>query len=423
MKVLLLNFNDITGGAARAAYRLHTGLRDQGVDSLMLVQRKASNDATVMTAQRPLVKLLTYVPHKFDRLPLRLYPQRQRVPWGVNWLPHPLAWRVRRVQPDIVNLHWVSGGFVPLNALARIYRPLVWSLHDMWAFTGGCHYDQDCGRYREQCGACPLLASSHSYDATRWVWHQKQRLWRDVPFTVVALSRWLADCARASSLFRNRRIEVIPNGLDLARYKPLPRHVARELLGLPQEQKLILFGAMFSTIDRRKGFQFLQPALHSLASQGWGSSVGVVVFGAARPRQAPDFGFTTHYTGHLNDDISLALLYAAADVFVAPSLQDNLPNTILEALACGTPSVAFAVGGIPDLVEHERTGYLARPYEAEDLARGIAWVLQDDERRERLSQRCREKAEQEFSLELQARRYRALYEDMLARHQQTVQDR
>lgn len=417
MNVLLINFNDITGGAARAVYRLHQGLRAQDINSMMLVKRKDSNDPTVLTTERPLTKATTSIPHKLDRLPLRLYPNRQRLPWGVNWVPHPLAWRVRRINPDIVNLHWVSGGFVPLNALSRFYRPLVWTLHDMWAFTGGCHYDQECGRFRERCGACPQLRSQHDYDVTRWEWKRKQRLWHDVPFTVIALSRWLAAAARASSLFRDRRIELIHNGLDLTRYKPLPRHIAREVLSLPQERKLIVFGAMSSTTDRRKGFQYLQPALQDLAAQGWHDQAEVVVFGAARPPRAPDFGLPTHYTGQLSDDISLALLYAAADVFVAPSVQDNLPNTVLEALACGTPSVGFDVGGIPDMIEHQQNGYLARPYEPDDLARGIAWVLADDERLARLSHRCREKAEQEFSQELQARRYRALYEDMLTQHQ------
>jgi glycosyltransferase involved in cell wall biosynthesis len=206
---------------------------------------------------------------------------------------------------------------------------------------------------------------------------------------------------------------VIPNGLDPERYKPLERRFARELLKLPQDKQLILFGAMGSTSDRRKGFHLLQPALECLSQSGWQAQTELVVFGASKPNSQPDFGLKAHYLGTLSDDISIALVYAAADVFVAPSVQDNLPNTVMEAIACGTPCVAFNIGGLPDMIEHQQNGYLARPYEKDDLANGIAWVLQDEQRWQSLSRRAREKVEQEFTLEIQARRYLKLYHEVL----------
>lgn len=412
MNPLILNYFDITGGAARAAYRLHAGLRSIGVNSRMLVMFQHSDDPSVtITPGRVRSRLNRFIT-KLDRLPLRAYPRRQRVPWGVGWIPTAIEQSAKLLAPDVVNLHWVSGGFVPLVSVGRFNAPLVWTLHDQWAFTGGCHYDQDCGRYRGGCGACPLLDSSRTNDITRLVLLLKQKLWHDLDITVVTPSRWLAACAQSSALFGHQRIERIPYGLDLDRFRPIPRPVAREMLALPPDKKLILFGAMSSTSNQRKGFQYLQPALQSLATQGWGAQAEAVIFGAARPEHAPDLGLPTHYTGRLHDDISLALLYAAADVFVAPSVQDNLPNTVMEALACGTPCVAFDIGGMPDMIEHERNGYLARSFETDDLARGIAWVLEDAERHQRLAHRAREKAEQEWALELQARRYLALYNDV-----------
>jgi glycosyltransferase involved in cell wall biosynthesis len=213
---------------------------------------------------------------------------------------------------------------------------------------------------------------------------------------------------------------VIANGLDIQRYKPIEKSFARNLLGLPQNKQLILFGAMSSTSDRRKGFHLLLPALKKLSQGQMGQDrLELVVFGASQPLEPPDFGFKTHYLGRLNDDISLALVYAAADIFVAPSTEDNLPNTVMEALACGIPCVAFKIGGMPDMIEHQQNGYLAHPYDIEDLAQGINWVLENTERYNQLCIQARQKVEQEFTLELQAEKYLELYSDILSKSNNT----
>jgi glycosyltransferase involved in cell wall biosynthesis len=206
---------------------------------------------------------------------------------------------------------------------------------------------------------------------------------------------------------------VIPNGLDTERYKPVNRNTARELLNLPQDRQLVLFGAINATSAHRKGFHLLQPALQSLCKSSWHDKIELVVFGSSQPVAHTDFGFETHYLGKLSDDISMALVYAAADVFLAPSIQDNLPNTVMEALACGTPCVAFKIGGMPEMIEHHKNGYLAQPFEVEDLAQGIAWVLENEERHHKLGDRAREKVKQEFTLEIPARRYASLFKEIL----------
>jgi glycosyltransferase involved in cell wall biosynthesis len=282
----------------------------------------------------------------------------------------------------------------------------------MWAFTGGCHYSQDCDRYTASCGVCPQLHSNKNWDLSRWVWQRKAKAWRNLNLTIVALSSWLGKCASSSSLFNDLRVEIIPNGIDTTKYRAIERHVARELLQLPQDKHLVLFGSVKATSDKRKGFHLLQPALQDLGKSGWHDELELVIFGVSQPANPPEFGFKVHYLGTLSDDLSLALVYSAADVFVLPSTQENLANTVMEAIACGIPCVAFNIGGMPDMIEHQKNGYLAQPYKIEDLAQGIAWVLENEERHQKLSHRSREKVEQEFTLELQAHRYFSLFKEV-----------
>jgi glycosyltransferase involved in cell wall biosynthesis len=415
IRPLLLNCEDSRGGAARAAFRLHQGLRRIGVDARMLVQIKHGDDAWVTGPKSVIGKVLNRLRPAMDLLPVLAYPQRTQGVYYPGWLPERNAARVRELAPTILHLHWITGGFLNVSSLKRMHFPLVWTLHDMWAFTGGCHYDDGCGRYRQPCGSCPVLASRARYDLSWLNWQRKRRAYRGLQLHVVAPSRWLAQEARASQLLGAFPVHVIPNGLDLDQYRPLDRGYARELLGLPSDRKLILFGATTGTSDPRKGFAHLQPALAQLAA-GWrGHALTAVVFGASTPLQPPELGMPSVYMGSLGDDVALALLYSAADVYVAPSVQENLSNTVMEALACGTPCVAFDIGGMPDMVEHRRNGYLARAFEAADLAAGIRWVIEDEARWRELSARARAKVMEEFELVRIAQRHLDLYGEVLGR--------
>ena len=415
MDVLLLSKADTDGGAARAAYRLHRGLQEIGISSRMMVQLQLSSDPSVLVASSSFGKLETklQLSQRIDSLPLNFYRNRSPTLFSSQWFPDQLASHITQINPDVINLHWICKGFLSIETLAKFKQPIVWTLHDMWAFTGGCHYTENCDRYTKSCGACPQLQSTQEKDLSYWVWNRKARAWSNLNLTVVTPSRWLAECARRSALFQHLRIEVIPNGLDTQIFKPLNRRIARDRLNLPQDKFLVLFGAMYANSDTRKGLQFLQPAMQKLSITDWQDRIELIIFGAPKPIKATNFGFKTHYLGNLNDDVTLALVYAAADVFVAPSMQDNLPNTVMEALACGTPSVAFNIGGMPDLIEHQHTGYLAQPYDVNDLVAGIAWVLDNPERHLALCKRSRQKVEQEFTLQLQAQRYATLFEELL----------
>ena len=412
IKPLLISTSDIIGGAARAAYRLHQGLKNIGVDSQMLVQNKQSDDYTVIAPESKVSKVIGKFKPSLDILPLQLYPHRDRSTYSVQWLPDQLAAQVAQINPDVINLHWINGGYLKIETIAKFRKPIVWTLHDMWAFTGGCHYNGDCMNYTNSCGTCPQLHSNKEKDLSRWIWKRKVRAWQNLNLTIVTPSHWLAKCAASSSLLKDTRIEVIPNGLDTTQYKPLEKSVARSILGLPEDKQLILFGAMSATSDPRKGFNLLQSALQNLSQSGWREQVELVVFGSSKPKNPTELGFKSHYLGRLNDDISLSLVYAAADVFLAPSVQDNLPNTVMESLACGTPCVAFDIGGMCDMIEHEQNGYLAKPFDIEDLVRGIAWVLEDEERLRKLGVNGREKIEHNFTLEIQANNYLSIYKDI-----------
>lgn len=413
MKILLLSTYDWQGGAAKAAYRLNRGLRRTGIDSQMLVQSKLSDEETIIGSLTKFQKGLAKLKPTLDLIPLELYPQRDRTTYSLQWLPDNIAARVAQINPDLINLHWINAGYLRIETIAKFNKPIVWTLHDMWSFTGGCHYSDDCDRYTKSCGVCPQLHSNREWDVSRWVWRRKAKAWNNLNLTIVTPSNWLAKCAQDSSLFQNFRIEVIPNGLDTQQYKSIDKPLAKNLLGLPLDKQTILFGALNATSDRRKGFDLLLPALQKLSQSGWQEQIEIVIFGASQPIEPPDFGFKANYMGRLNDDISLSLLYAAADVFVAPSVQDNLPNTIMEALACGTPCVAFKIGGMSEMIEHEQNGYLAHPFDIEDLAQGIAWILENTERYQKLCDRAREKVEQEFTLELQAQKYISLYKEII----------
>jgi glycosyltransferase involved in cell wall biosynthesis len=412
MKVLVVNASEVEGGAAKAAVRLLRAVRREGIDAELLVQNKASDDPAVLGPRTRVGKAMGLVRPALESMVVGLCSRGGEGMFSPALLPDRLPRKASELGADVVHLHWITHGMLRVESLRRFAPPVVWTLHDSWAFTGGCHVPNECLRYRDACGRCPALGSSRERDLSRWVWGRKRRAWKDLRPTVVAPSRWLAGCARASSLFRDARVEVIPNGLDLGRFKPVHKGFAREVLGLPPDRKLVLFGGKNCSDDRNKGLHLLATALRILKDGGKGRDAELVVFGSTTSTILSRAGVAARYQGFLHDDASLALLYAAADVFVAPSIQENLPYTVMEAMACGTPCVAFEQGGLPELIEHTRTGFLARAFEPEDLAHGIAWVLEDGERWRTLSARAREKTEREFEAASVARRYVELYREL-----------
>jgi glycosyltransferase involved in cell wall biosynthesis len=427
-RILHVGQSDRVGGANRATYRLHQALCEAGARSRLVAAFKSQDDPTVVAAVcGPAAKLGAQITDFFNsRVPFLYAGGRCG-----NFSPVRLAYG--RLDPalladtDLVVLHWIAGAFLKPSQLARIGKPLVWQLWDLWPFTGGCHYPGECVKLEVACGECPALGSRSRFDLAALDFAARRRGYRDLDLTIVAPSRWIADKARRSTLFGPRRIEHIASGVDLDVFRPRDRKLARDILGLPQDRRIVLFGAFSAQSDRRKGYHLLPEALAQLGKPGVGSptdpgaadpganDVVLAVFGGSRhPSGGAEPPLPTLHLGRFEDDVALALIYAAADVLVAPYLEDNLPFVILEALACGTPVVAFAAGGIPDAVVHQVNGYLAANGDAAELGRGIAWVLAP-ERHQALCRAARAAAEARFDIRDCARRYRELAAELAAR--------
>ncbi len=421
MKVLIVSAIESKGGAARAAHRLYDGLLGHGVDVTYLTNFRSSTNSEIISLWPYFTNVVALFFTLLDKLPLLLYPQRQRTIFSPAVVPTQINSLINTIGPDIVHLHWIAHGSISIEQIAKIRKPILWTLHDSWAFTGGCHLPFDCKRYQSACGSCPQLGSSYSGDLSNRIWKRKEKAFKELNIQVVAPSQWLAGCARLSSLFKDFDVTVIPNGIDTKLYQPTDISLARAKLNLPQNKKLVLFGAMGLSKDANKGLQFLKPVLKNLAKQKI-EDLEFVIMGSRKSGRDLDFGFPIHYLGTVRSEPAIVSLYGAVDVTLLLSLQENLPFVVMESLSCGTPVVAFKIGGVPDMVDHQVNGYLAKPYEVEDIARGIAWVLEDKARQVRLREQARKKCEDHFSLELQARRYTKLYSQILSKQQLSAKE-
>jgi glycosyltransferase involved in cell wall biosynthesis len=436
VKIAQINTFDYRGGAARAAYRLHKGLRTEGADCGMVVKfRSAPHDYVAETHAGNIAEAFNEAFYLSAIQRYYIDAHRTDLSNTIFSLPYPgidISGLPEVREADIFNLHWVAlyQSPVTLSKLFSPGKPVVWTLHDQWAFTGGCHYSAGCEKYSTDCSRCPQLADD-PFDLAAAVLKDKLDLFRNADLTVVTPSRWLASCAKKSALFRNLRAEVIPNSLETDVFVPVPKAEAKEKLGMRADDIAILFGAEQGN-EKRKGFHELvaamehcmtEPSFREMAAKG---SIKIICFGNASP-ELQSIGLPVISLGYLRDDEKIREAYSAADLFVLPSLEDNLPNTMLESLSCSTPVVAFATGGIPDVVIEGETGMLAPTGDSAALGRAIASMVSDPTLRNRMGQTGRERMVEGYSLDVQAKRYLALYEDLLGKrstaHQTAVGER
>ena len=408
MNILHLSTEYNLGGSGRAAYRIHSSLMRRGHTSRMLVSGlvHGASDAGPIWGSMPWRAADWLARRATDALSLQ-------------YLFLPSSWRLLRhpwfQAADVVQLYNTHGGYFSHSVLgvASRRKPFVWRLSDMWPLTGHCCYSYDCERWKTGCGACPLLNDEPALraDRTALLWRTKQRIYADANVTVVAPSRWIAGLAEQSPLVGHWPVQVIPNGLNLSVFRPIEQASARAVLGLPQDEDLVLFSSV-ETQAYRKGGTFVTEAVNALKGKTR-KPFRLLVVGnrASEWETAVTVPVTAIET--VKDDHLLAILYSAADLFVHPALADNLPNGVLESLACGTPVVAFDVGGVGEAVRPMETGYLARHKDAGDLSEGIKCLLDDPDLRRRLRVRCREVAEAEYDMALQTQRFEALYETVI----------
>jgi glycosyltransferase involved in cell wall biosynthesis len=428
IRVLHVTYSDGLGGADRAAWRTHSALKRAGCDSVMRVRLKQTDDTTLVGGLAA------------GQSPWRQRLQDKRKHWKENrfhctddylldccWPSSGLGRELGETEADLVHFHWIGKGLISIEEIGSLRKPIAWTLHDMWPFHGAEYYGPlDISRnqrFREGYTKHNRPANERGFDLNRWTWERKKQHWQR-QISLICPSAWMAEQAASSLLMGGWPSHVIPNTIDTDSWKPIDKRIARSLLGLPKEKKLILFGANNAISDPRKGGDLLIRALRELKNLDKQQASNMqayelVVFGAAKTEQTL-WPYPTHCLGTLHDDISLQLIYSACDVFVLSSRLDNLPNTGIEAHACGLPIAAFDAGGIRDIVTDRQTGMLATPEDTQHLANGIHWVLENEARHKNLSATARLKAVKEWSYPVHAWHMQATYQSVLAEYQNTA---
>ncbi|ACT95987.1 glycosyltransferase family 4 protein [Dyadobacter fermentans] len=411
--VLQLSTFHWEGGAGVAAARLHQALLNAGIDSqLMVSQISRPGPQTSAWADTPwkskkawgnfVLERLHFLPQEKDKSVRFAFSPAAA---GADISEHPLV-----QQASIIHLHWVNFGFLSLRSLEKLFalgKPIVWTLHDMWTFTGGCHYNRGCDHYLSHCRYCPYLKKPGEYDMAFTQFVQKQRLYNHTPLTLISPSRWLDNLVQKAALTTGMPSKAIPNCIDTELFKPGSQPEARNALGLPPDRKLLLFAGA-NTQDPRKGFTYFREAVRDPRL----ADVEVLILGKGKPENFADMPVKVHFLGKISETERMVQAYNAADMLIVPSLEDNLPNTIMEAMACGTPVAGFDTGGIPEMIDHLENGFVSVPRSATSLAEGIQWILKHNAGGA-VSQNARQKVLLNYSEEVIAAQYSQLYQSLL----------
>jgi glycosyltransferase involved in cell wall biosynthesis len=425
MKILQISTYDIRGGAARATYRLHCGLRNRGLDCRMLVRYKDTDDTSVSAIANDQgfkgdERFLMEIPVQEHYI----NAHRTDISNTMFSLPYPgydISQSDMARNADIINLHWVSQyqSTVTLLHLFALGKPMVWTLHDQWAFTGGCHYSAGCEEYCRNCKNCPQLTDD-PYSLPEAVLRDKEKLFKNADLTIVTPSRWMGNCAIKSRLFKTFPVEVIANSLETDLYSPLGKDQAKRHLGISADTITLLFGAIDGA-EKRKGFSELVNAMEFCRKSTLFQEllqkdrIRLLCFGSPN-HQLDRTGIPFISLGRLETDEEIRDAYSAAEIFLLPSLEDNLPNTVLEAMSCGTPVIAFQVGGVPDMVTDGVTGRLVRAFDVEQMSEAIVSLALNPDQRSSMGKACREKAINDYPLPVQAENYLNLYEELLRKN-------
>ncbi len=407
MKILIVNTSDIHGGAAIAAFRLMNALNANGENAKMLVRDKFSENENVIQVGGKLKNRLNfywergqiYIKNRFSRENL-FDVSIANTGVSITQLP-------QFKEADVIHLHWINQGMLSIDEIGKILasgKKVVWTMHDMWAFTGICHHAGMCKRYEQGCGSCPYLVFASENDLSKQTFLEKQTAYTKGKTTFVACSNWLKELAEKSPLTREHSIISIANPIDTKKYYPKDKNKIRKRLHLPIDKKIVLFAAVKAS-DPRKGIDYLVEASRIMAQHP--NEILFLIAGNNGEEIEKQLALPTQCLGYVSSD-EMADNYNASDLFVTPSLQENLPNTIMEAMACGTPCVGFDIGGIPEMISHGKNGYVAKYKNADDLANGIFWTLYKADA-ETLSSNAREKVLTEYSQEKIAKKYIELY--------------
>lgn len=418
LKVVHLNTYDGNGGAGRACLRLSDALNASGINSTVIAYYKFGQNPKIDTFSKSIfAKAKAVFNILAERYLAKIFVKAAKTPFSLQWFGQSIFKHPAIKDADIIHLHWVNHGFLTPKFLAQLdelEKPVVWTFHDSNAFTGGCHVRYSCEHFHRQCGNCPLLKFSSDHDISHRNWLRKQQAYSKLGFHIVAPSVWMANSVKQSSLLGIRQISTIPNTIEIDVFKPYVKAEAKKILKIPANHFVIMSGFMPSKNDKHKGTPYLIEALNELAKRPEipNELIELIIFGNKDEKNLPKFPFKTTFLGTINKDEHLAKCYAAADAFITPSLEDNLPNTVIESLACATPVIAFKTGGIPDMVKHLQNGYLAEYQSATDLADGIEWLFLHEDRTA-VQKEARRTILTEFAPEVIAAKHYILYENLL----------
>ena len=413
MRVLLINTSERMGGAAVAASRLMEALKNNGIKAKLLVRDKQTGQITVVPLKQSWCLVWKFVWERVVIWAANRFRRNNLFSVDIANTGTDITSLPEFQQADVIHLHWVNQGMLSLKSIEKILasgKPVVWTLHDMWPCTGICHHARDCGHYRDECHNCPYINKGrHRRDLAWRVFHKKKNLYAGRRISFVACSHWLEERARQSALLTGQTVCSIPNPINTNLFKPHDKTVARRRIGLPEGKRLVLFGSVKAT-DKRKGIDYFVEACRLLAGKcpELKESLGVVAFGKNSDQLEQLLPFKVYALDYVNDEHRMVDLYNAVDLFAIPSLEENLPNTIMEAMACGTPCVGFCTGGIPEMIDHLHDGYVAQYRDADDFAEGMRWVLNEPDYATLCEQACR-KAAGSYSESVVAKRYIELY--------------
>ena len=420
MRVLIINTSERIGGAAIAAYRLMDALKNNGIKAKMLVRDKQTDQISVVGLKKSWWKVWQFIWERVVIWKANKFKKHNLFAVDIANTGTDITSLPEFKQADVIHLHWINQGMLSLNSIKQILssgKPVVWTMHDMWPCTSICHHARECNKYQEECKCCPyLLNGGNEKDLSNQVFHKKEKLYQTAPITFITCSEWLRTKASTSKLLKGHSICNIPNPINTNLFKPRNKQEARNKCNLPTDQKLILFGSIKIT-DKRKGIDYFIDSCKLLAERHpeLKEKLGVVVYGKYSDQLIPLLPFKVYAFNYISNEKELVNIYNAVDLYVTPSLEENLPNTIMEAMACGVPCVGFNVGGIPEMIDHLHNGYVAEYKSAEDFANGIHWTLTEGEY-ETLSEEASRKVTACYSEGIIAKRYIEVYNKITGDH-------
>lgn len=420
MRVLIINTSERMGGAAVAAGRLMESLKNNGIKAKMLVRDKQTDQISVVGLERNWLHVWKFIWERIVIWKANHFKKNNLFAVDIANTGIDITTLPEFQQADVIHIHWINQGMLSLKDIRKILasgKPVVWTMHDMWPCTGICHYARECDHYQQECHHCPYLyGGGNKKDLSTRIFRKKADLYKVAPITFVACSRWLEGRAKKSALFTGQTVTNIPNPINTNLFKPRNEKEARLKCRLPEKGKLILFGSVKIT-DKRKGIDYLIESCKLLAEKHTElkETLGVVVFGNHSQQLANLLPFKVYPLNYVKNEHDLVDIYNAVDLFVTPSLEENLPNTIMEAMACGVPCVGFNVGGIPEMIDHLHNGYVAQYKSSEDFANGIYWALSEPEYNT-LSEQAVRKAVSNYSESIIAKKYIDIYNKITGQH-------